>query len=323
MNISGQSQNCSNSSTVTNIQNRINIVYTSMCVASLVISVPTTLLTGHQYFKKTTSVEYSEGIFLLYSFVLMLISFVESFQWVFQFTEHYSGFAGCVVLAACREYVLLTMLFLTACVGIHLGLLVRQPKWLMVIDEVKRKRHRTLLVVYVHVTFILPLLLVPWPFMTQGYGRNDYTCYIIPHQAYYMAGVIEQLLLWHVWAYLVWIIVMLVILLLLHTMSCHRPSSLTTNATTLLCIMAVFLLAILVNTAVFVMDAAITTAQDVYCDYLWLVYVEAICTPLQIMIASFVLMFRAYKRNRHTVTRKNVIINHHGHERVPFIGTKP
>lgn len=291
-----------------------------MFFVSLVISIPTLLLTGYQYFKKAVSIEHSEGLFLMYAIVLLLFSLNESFQWVFQFTSYPAGDFGCKVVAVCREYTLLTLLCLTTCVGVHLCLLIRQTKCLMVIDEIKRKRHKKLLLIYALVTFLLPSMFLPWPFLDDGYGRNDYTCYIIPAGN---KGIIEQLLMWHLWAYLVWFFTMVVIVQVMHTVWCKsvKKSNLTTNSVTLLCIMVVFLFAILINTAVYVVDAAITSEQTDY-KYPWLLYTEAVCTSLQVIIATLVLMFRAYKRNHHrTAARKDR--RHDACEKSPLIACKP
>ena len=289
-----------------------------MFFVSLLVSIPTLVLTSYQYCKKATPhFEYSEGIFVIYSLALLVVSFVESFQWVFQFTGHYTGQIACQILAVCREYVFMTLIFITACTGVQLSLLVRQPKCLMVIDELKRKRHRNILMSYAMVTFVLPLMFLPWPFISHGYGRNDYTCYIIPDH------IVDQLFLWHVWAYLVWFFTLLVIILVLRTMRCKKLNNLTTNSITLLIIMIVFMLGILMNTAVFVMDAALTPTRG-YCEYSWLLYTEAIFTSLPMIIISLVLLLRVYKKGQLTATRKiKHQIHYHDNERSSLIVHKP
>ena len=312
--------NSSNGST-TDLQNKVNILYTSLFFVSLLVSLPTFLLTSYQYCKKAaTSFEYSEGIFLIFPCALLLVSFVESFQWVFQFTGHDTGRTACQVLAVCREYVFVTLIFTTACTGVQLCLLVRQPKWLMVIDELKWKRHRSILMTYAMVTFVLPLMFLPWPLMSHGYGRNDYTCFLIPDRA----GITEQLLLWHVWAYIVWLFTLLVIILVLRTMHCKNLKSLTPNSITLLSIMVVFLLGILMNSVVFVMDAALTPARG-YCEYPWLLYAEAIFTSLPIIIANFFLLYRIYKKSRKlaAIWKFKHLVNHHDNERSSLFVHRP
>ncbi|KAL5506616.1 hypothetical protein EMCRGX_G008299 [Ephydatia muelleri] len=300
--VTANGQNCSNGST-TDLQNNVNILYTSLFFVSLLVSLPTFLLTSYQYCKKAaTSFEYSEGIFVIIPSALLLVSFVESFQWVFQFTGHDTDQTACQLLAVCREYVFVTLIFTTACTGVQLCLLVRQPKWLMVIDELKRKRHRSILMMYAMVTFVLPLVFLPWPLMSHGYGRNDYICYIITYQPHNQA-LIEQLLLWYGWAYLVWFFTVLVMLLVLRTVRCNNVKNLSPNSVTLLSIMVVFFLGILMNTAGFVMDAALTPIH-VYCEYPWLIYSEAICTPLPTIATSLILLLRIYKKSQLTARRK-------------------
>ena len=239
---------------------------------------------------------------MVLSLSLLLVSFIESFQWVFLSSSH-KGKIGCVIVAAFREYALMSLLVVVTCIGIDLCLLVRQPKWLMVIVDIKRKRYRTLLVIYILLTFIFPLLFVPWPFVTHpyGYGSSYYMCWIIPNQCYEHRGFLEQLLLWHTWAVGVWLFTMvIVVIVVLHSMRYRR---LTTNSATLFSVMVVFIICILINVAEFIVDAA-TRMYTVYKYRERLLYVSAIGTPLQVIIASLLLIFRAYRRNLKTAPRR-------------------
>lgn len=291
-----------------------------MFSVSLTFTIPTLLLTGYQFFKKAASIEYSEGIFVVLSFVLLLVSLVESFQWAFS----YGNNVECIVVAVFREYALASVLAITTCICIHLCLLTRQPKWLLVIGEIKRRRYQKLLFFYIQVTFILPLLFIPWPFVTNGYGKSYYMCWIMQQQCksgYSYSGVTEQLLLWHLLAALVWLCTMVIIIFVLYSMRCRSCRKLTTNSATLLGIMAAFLIIIVINVAVFVMDAS-TRAYHNHVWRKWLLYSSAICTPLLVIIVSLILMIRAYKKNQSqkTVPRMGYVIYDHGlNERLPLV----
>eukprot|EP00731_Ephydatia_muelleri_P011731 Em0006g625a len=310
--VNGQNENCSKPSNLyANMSvTKINIVYSSMFTVSLVLNIPAVLLT-YQFFKRAVSTEYSDGIYLIISLVLLLLSFIESFQWIFLSSSE----TGCTVLAAFREYGMVSLLVIITCTAIHLLLLVKQPKWLMVIDEIKRRRHRKLLKMYFLVTFLVPLLFVPWPFLTQGYGRSYFVCWIISNQCHEYPHGIEQFLLWHIGAILVWAFTTLVIAVVVHNMGCCSIKNLTTNFATLLSMMVLLLICILTNLANFVVYYSSIDNPKVYAA---LLYPVAVCTALPAIIASIFLMVRAYVRKQQTVARMNHAMVHYN-ERLPLI----
>ena len=274
---------------------RINIIYTSMFSVSFVLNIPAVLLT-YQFCKKAVSAEYWDQIYLVISLVMLLLSLIESFQWIFLFSSETS----CIVLAAFREYALISLLVIITCTAIHLLLLVKSPKWLMVIDEVKRRRYGMLIKVYYLATFLVPLLFVPWPFVAQRYGKSYFMCWIIPERISSSVDPygIEPLLLLYIEAILVWAFTMCVIAVVLQKHCCSKTKLFTTNFVTLLSIMVLLLIAIVVNLTNFVVYLFAKSPIV----YLAILYISAVGSALPSIIASVFLIVRACKRRQKTLS---------------------
>ena len=113
----------------------------------------------------------------MFIFALAVFSTFEafdSFQWILLFHDA----VGCTVLGAVREYILVSVLVVVAFFGIHLLLVMTQPMCLQVIQEEKQKKYKMLLRIYFITSLSVPVLIVPWAFITIKYGKDEYLCWL-------------------------------------------------------------------------------------------------------------------------------------------------
>ena len=115
-----------------------------------------------------------EEIFILVLAIFCIFEFSESFQWLALFDD----FVGCTVLGVIREYTLISLQVIMVCLGTHLLILMTKPKCLQVINEVKLKRYKIIQKIYVTVSFLVPVVFVPWPFISVQYGKQGNICWL-------------------------------------------------------------------------------------------------------------------------------------------------
>ena len=235
------------------------------------------------------STEINESLLLAIPIALTLLAFNESFQWVFLYKGSYIGSIACQLVAAVREYALVTLIPLMTCFGVHLFIVLLQPKCLMVIDEVKRARQKKLLIVYLVVSFVSPVFFVPWPFMTGNYGGADYLCWIayVECKGGLLSVILDQVLLWHAWAAVFCIFTAIVTVFILFIL-CQSSGRGNLNMYTMLCFMVVFLIIVVLNIA----GAIVAWVDSPSLMTLSLTFAIGICTPLGNLFVSVVNIFR-------------------------------
>eukprot|EP00731_Ephydatia_muelleri_P011726 Em0006g620a len=156
----------------------------------------------------------------------MLYASTQSLQWLHISASH----AYCSALGAIIEYISLSVLVLTACVGFHLSLLIRQTRCLKVAPE-GTVAYRRQEIAYLLLTTLLPLLLIPWPFFFDLYGDSGAWCWIksadqeckpIPK------GVVLSFVLYYAWAAVLLpyaVVIISVVLAILCFRKAQRPHS--------------------------------------------------------------------------------------------------
>lgn len=260
----------------------------------------TLLIVMSQFCRKRVAPVNSEFLFILSSVVLTIFSFVESFQWIFLFSENMVGSIACQVLAAFREYSAVMILALIGCIGLHLVIIKWKPKWLMVIDEERKRRHRNLAILYSLITFLVPLFFVPWPFFVgenethNHYGPSDYACWISQYDESCNdseVGLIEQASLFYFWALAgaaLLTVVAVMLSLILFRQSSRRC---TATSCTIIVMTALLSIAVMVIGTLFVFDVRIGQ-HNVPLSQPWLVYLQAICIPSCMTIINVALFVR-------------------------------
>ena len=257
---------------------------------------PTLLLTISQLCKKNTSTGRSELLFLLGSVVLTYFSAVESLQWVFWLSPEESV---CQVFGALSEYGALMLIMLLGCIGLHLVLLLRPPKCLMVIDEVKNRRHNYLVIFYCFVTFLFPLFLLALPFVIEPihYGASGYICWISLSNtiwcddAYLTDGLIEQATLFYFWALAITVMLVLVVIAVSASVCWRRsPCQFSTNHCTVILVTALLLIGVMMVESLFVVDVMIGLRKMQYLPAT--TFIKAIGIPFIVMLATLALLVR-------------------------------
>ena len=279
----------------------LNVLYTGLFIVTFVISI-IVLYLNLKHWRIKVAAEINEGLFMAFSIVITLQSSIESFQWVFLYNGYRNGGIACKILAAFREYSLVTFLSLLLCFGVHLLIIVLQPKWLMVIEEVKRRRQKRLLFSYFVIIFGSPVVFVPWPTITGNYGNGDFICWIADAQCNIGLSnvILDQILLWHGWACVACLFTALVTAFILSVLlrSSGRGNC---NIYTILCFLIVFLVLVLLNIA-----CAIAVWTQWSAKYLQ--YVNAICTPLGIALVGVVNIIRIFWSQQHIQRPRHIIV---------------
>ena len=268
------------------IQIRItNILYAGLSFLSFIVGLISILLNCcckycYKYKFKYDPLE-------LFSLVICSMhQMVESLQWFALFKY----FIGCTVLGAVREYTLISLLVGLTCLGIHLFILMTQPKCLHVIKEEKQKRYRRIQKLYLIASFLVPIFFVPWPFIkTQyRYGKDQYLCWLADNINCNSTGITAEyvlgpLLMWHIWAVFVWVMAVAVTIFVFYRYCLHRRISKNIkpipmeNVTYVIWLIA-FIVAVAAN--------AINSAWEQFTGKSWfpLALQAAIVTPIMFMI---------------------------------------
>ena len=196
----------------------INIVLTSMSFVTFIFGLASLLINWCCYFsyKNKYEVDPTERIFFIALVAITAIEFIESFQWFLLL----KSLVPCTVLGAVREYAMISFLVTLICLGIHLCIIMIHPKCLKVIKEEKQRRYTLLQRSYIFATFTIPLLFLPWPFIRTGYGKDEYFCWLASNHPCNSSDssvsyLIVHLLMWHIWAILVWMFAVAVVVVVI------------------------------------------------------------------------------------------------------------
>lgn len=54
-----------------------------------------------------------------------------------------------------------------------------KPKCVQAKNEVKLKRHKIIQKIYVIVSFLVPVIILPWPFISAQYGKRGYVFWLV------------------------------------------------------------------------------------------------------------------------------------------------
>ena len=178
-----------------------------------------------------------DRLIIYISMATALYAFTQSLQWFHIKAKD----AYCTVLGSVIEYACLLVLVITACVGCHLSLLFHQTRCLKVAPESTRRQEA----VSILVTVLLPLLLVPWPFVYNLYGESGAWCWIkLADDSCkpIMTGVLLSIVLYYAWVAVLLpftVTVVLAVLAILCLRKGQRPHS---SIYALLGYMSVFIL---------------------------------------------------------------------------------
>ena len=231
--------------TVSETQMRmITITYASLSFLSFVIGLIALVLNRCYYCRhKDRQTDSMEEIFIVVLAISCIFEFSDSFQWFALFDD----FVGCTVLGVIREYTLISLLVIMVCLGTHLLILMTKPKCLQVINEVKYKRYKIIQKIYVIASFLVPIVFVPWPFISVQYGNQGDMCWLRDPSSCgdsSLSNIISWLLMWYIWALLVWLYIVAVFAYTFYTYCSHKRSTTRKpdlNLITIILILTVYL----------------------------------------------------------------------------------
>ena len=228
----------------------INITYTSLSILSFVIGLIAMFLNRCYYccYKGQHQTDSMEEIFTVITAICCILEFFDSFQWFALFDD----FVGCTVLGAVREYAIISLLVILFCFGTHLLILMTKPKCLQVINELKFKRFKIIQKIYAIVSFLVPIIFVPWPFISVQYGKDEYLCWL-RNSGCNDSGIsyiLSRVLMWYMWALLVWVFTVAAFAISFYTYCSHKRSTtlkLDVNIVTIISLLTVSTVYLLVN----------------------------------------------------------------------------
>ena len=231
----------------------ITIMYASLSFLSFVIGLIALVLNRCYYCRhKDRQTDSMEEIFIVGLVISCIFEFSESFQWFALFDD----FVGCTVLGAIRQYTMISLLVIMVCLGTHLLILMTKPKCLRVINEVKLKRYKIIQKVYLIVSFLVPIIFVPWPFISVQYGNQGDMCWLRDPSICgdrSLSNVINRLLMWYSWALLVWLYIVAVFAYTFYTYCSHKRSTTRKpdlNSITIILILTVYLVELAFSSSV-------------------------------------------------------------------------
>ena len=269
----------------------INIMYASLSFLSFVPGLIALVLNRCYYcrHKDRHQTDSMEEIFIIVLAISSVFEFSESFQWFALFDD----FVGCAVLGVIREYTLISLLVIMVCLGTHLLILMTKPKCLQVINEVKLKRYKIIQKIYVIVSFLVPIVFVPWPFISVQYGNQGDMCWLRDPSSCgdsSLSITISWLLMWHIWALLVWLYIVAVFAYTFYTYCSHKRSTtkkLDLNSITIILILTVYLVELAFSFSALLHRWTKKTQYSITLKVL-----VAVLTPLTLMIFFIILIIR-------------------------------
>lgn len=221
----------------------LSLIQTCTFALAFVTCLVAVVLMGWKQCKQTTSTERSERLFMYTGCAMTFYTLANSFQWL-PLWDNPIGHYSCVVIALLNLYSALSVLVMTCCIGAHLVIIVWQPRFIKVIKEVKLKIYKRLEVVYVLVTIALPSLLVPWPFINGRYGNAGGSCWIKSKEdggsGPARDGIIEQVVLWYLWAFVLLVFTTVVVMVVMVTLCCATRTRGNANVYALFVYLVIF-----------------------------------------------------------------------------------
>ena len=268
-----------------------NIVYASMSFLSFIAGLLTLILDQchHHRYKNKYQFDPIGRMCLFALAVLSTFELFESFQWILLFHD-----VGCAVLGAVREYIMISILTTVAFFGIHLLIVMTQPKCLQVIQEEKQKKYKMLQRMYFITSLSVPVLFVPWPFITIKYGKDVYLCWLAETDGCHtsVVEVITYLLVWQILAVIVFLFSAVVVTFAfcqycVHESACNGyKSTPNENVTFLVSILIFFIIAVAGSAATFI-SQQITRKSSFLIDLL-----SAILLPCLLIVHTLIINIR-------------------------------
>ena len=272
-----------------------NIVYASMSFLSFIAGLLSLILDQYHYHRYKNKYQFDPiGQMCLFALaVFSTFELLESFQWILLFHD----VVGCTVLGAVREYILISILTIIAFFGIHLLIVMTQPKCLQVIQEEKQKKYKMLQRMYFITSLSVPVLFVPWPFITIKYGKDVYLCWLTETDCYNTSGVavvdiVTRLLMWHFLAVIVFLFSAVVVTFAFCQYCVHKSASngykstTNENVTFLVSILIFFILAVVSSGAIFI-SQQVTRKLSFTIELL-----AAIILPLMLIVHTLIINIR-------------------------------
>lgn len=219
-----------------------------LSLISVLISILVLTLRILQCYRRSDLMKHTDRLMVYACVTTTLYASFESVQ----FVRILNWDTACTVVGALVEYTSVSVLVITACIGCHLLVLLCQTRCMKVAPDNadKYKRHE---VVYVLLTFLLPLLLVPWPFLSvsgSGYGKSGAFCWINFDDGYcrpVWKSVMLLVMLYYVWIAIVGPFTLVVVVTVIATLCLRKSQKVRCSTYAILVYMMAFLVSLLVN----------------------------------------------------------------------------
>ena len=162
---------------------------------------------------------------------------------------------------------------------------------------------KMLLRIYCITSLSVPILIVPWPFITIIYGKDEYLCWLADTDRCNTSGVsvvevVTRLLMWHLLAVLVWLFSAVVVIFafcqycVYKSVSNGYKSTPNENVTSLVSLQIVFVLVVAANGVLFAWE------QITQKTSFPIALLAAILTPLMLIVLTLIINIRKVRAGR-------------------------
>lgn len=265
----------------------VNLARSGLSLLSVLIGVPVVVLRIWQCYKQSNLIKHTDRLMVYACITTTLYASVESVQ----FVRILSLDVACSVIAALVEYMSISVLVITTCIGCHLIILIYQTRCLKhpPHNADKYKRHE---IIYIFLTVLLPILFVPWPFFypppgqSYGYGPSGAFCWITITDEDckpITSSVVHAVLLYYVWVAVVWPFTLVVIVAIVVTLCLRKAQRVRCSTYVVFSYMVVFFVATLVNSIGGILLWNDTSA-------IWYLMIQSVTEPFFTMFTTATLL---------------------------------
>ena len=279
----------------------INIVYSGVSLLSLIMVVPSVVYGVFFCCKRGAgpSAERSDGLFLLIGLVVSGYLATNSFQWVHLFGRQSPYTVACTMIGTLYVYTMCALANVILCASCHLLLLIRPPKCLKVIAEVRIRRLRQVQAFYFIFTGLLPLADIPVKFLIDAkYGnRSGRGCMINLQCKEQFNWLLEPIIVLSA-SMVMWIFEIVVIVITAVSLCLYSKKLGNVHLYALLCLSLCYVVGFAIGGAFSISDASSKQSVNFAIEL-----TTAIGIPFSNFMAGVVLMARMYYI--HAVSRRS------------------
>ena len=272
-----------------------------LSLISVLISIPVIALRIAQCYKRSDLIKHTDRLMVYACIATTLYASVESIQ----FVRIWNWDVACTVVGMFVEYTSVSVLVITACIGGHLMVLIWQTRCMKRAPDNtdKYKRHE---VIYVFLTFLLPLLFIPWPFIHASYGQSGAFCWISfanDDCKLDWNHLVITIMLYYVWMIMVGPFTLVVAVTVVATLCLRKSQKVRCSTYAVLFYMMAFFMSFLVN----IIGGVLLLNDTSTVSYLM---IQVISEPFFTIFTTAILLVQLCWSKCHTRSHKKFAFDH-------------